>query len=354
MAPLRCALVGCGNIAARYAARIAAEESLELVGATDLVAGRADAFAAEHGGTAYATLDDLLADDAVDVAVNLTAPRAHAEVTASCLRAGKHVHTEKPVALDHAGAARLAELAEENGVRLSCAPATLLGEAQQTVWRTLREGRVGRVRTAYAEANWGRIESWHPEPEALLSVGPLVDVGVYPLTILTGIHGPARLVHAYATTLEPERVRRDGSAFRLGSPDFVVAVAELADGLVVRLTASFYVGPSRQRGIEWHGDEGSLHLATWAESNSSLQLQPRGGEYEPVPLVREPYDGIDWGRPLVDLAAALEEGRPHRAAAEHAAHVVEILEAAETSAETATPVAVTSTFAPPEPLEWAR
>ena len=94
-------------------------------------------------------------------------------------------------------------------------------------------------------------------------------------------------------------------------------------------------------------------MPTWAEANSRLELQERGGEYAIVQPVREPFDGIDWGRPLVDLAAAIEEGRPHRASAEQAAHVVEVLAAAAASLERGGPVDVSSDFARPEPMDWA-
>ena len=94
-------------------------------------------------------------------------------------------------------------------------------------------------------------------------------------------------------------------------------------------------------------------MPSWGEANSRLQLQQRRGEYEPVELVREPYPGIDWSRPLVDLATALADGRPHRAGAEHAAHVVEILNAVEESAAAGGAVAVHSTFPRPAPMEWA-
>ena len=352
VALVRVALVGCGNIAERYARQMIAE-GLELAGATDLLPGRAAAFVAEHGGVEYASLEALLGADEVDVVVNLTAPQAHAEVTAAALEAGKHVHSEKPLALSHAEAQELVALAAARGVALSCAPATLLGEAQQTAWKLLREGAVGRVRVAYAEANWGRIESWHPAPESLLGVGALVDVGVYPLTILTAIFGPARRVTAYATLVEPDRVRRDGVPFRLETPDWITAVVELADGTVARVTATFYVGPSKQRGLELHGDDGSLYLAAWAEADSRLELQERGGEYAPVPLLREPFAGIPFGRAVADLAAAVQEGRRPRASGEHAAHVAEILDAAKRSYEGGGAVAVTSEFDPPPPLEWA-
>ena len=119
---------------------------------------------------------------------------------------GREAHAHREAARLRAAEAReLAELAARRGVRLSSAPATLLGEAQQTAWKLVRDGVIGRVRAAYAEANWGRIERWHPTPEALYAAGPLVDVGIYPLTILTAMFGPVRRVRAYTTTIEPER-----------------------------------------------------------------------------------------------------------------------------------------------------
>jgi predicted dehydrogenase len=342
---VRFALVGCGDIARRYADRIAAHR-LDFAGATDLLPERAREIVAAFGGTAYGSLAELLADDRVEAVVNLTAPPAHAEVTAAALEAGKHVHTEKPLALTHADAVALVQLAASRGLALSCAPATLLGEAQQTAWKLLREGAIGRVRAAYAEANWGRIERWHPSPASLYSVGPMVDVGVYPLTILTGMFGAARRVSAFATVLEADRIRRDGSSFLLERPDFVVAIVELPE-IVARVTASFYVEHrSYQRGIEFHGDDGSLHLRTWAEFDARVELA-RDGTYESVLPVRDPYPGIDWGRALVELA----EGRARPP--DHAAHVVEVLEAIATSAGGGRPVDVGSRFEPVQPMAWA-
>ena len=89
------ALVGCGNIADHYAQRIAALDPLQLVGVTDPIEERAEALAGAYGVTRFASLDELLADDAVDIVVNLTIPSAHAEVTAAALEAGKHVHSRE-------------------------------------------------------------------------------------------------------------------------------------------------------------------------------------------------------------------------------------------------------------------
>ena len=143
---------------------------------------------AEHGGRAYPDLAAVLADDAVETVVNLTVPQAHAEVAA---RRSRRRHIEKPLAAPprRRGPPGRACASTASASQRS---STLLGEAQQTLWKHVREGAVGRVRAVYAEANWDRIERWHPDPRSLYAVGPLVDVGVYPLTILTAMFGPVR------------------------------------------------------------------------------------------------------------------------------------------------------------------
>jgi predicted dehydrogenase len=352
MARVRIAIVGAGNIATPYAERITAVEPLELVGVTDIAAGRAEALASRFGVRAYGSLDELLADDSIDVVVNLTLPTAHADVTRAALEAGKHVHSEKPLALKYDDARALAALADARGLRLSTAPATLLGEAQQTAWKLIRDGGIGKVRAVYAEANWGRLEQWHPSPEGLYLAGPLVDVGVYPLTILTAMFGPARRVTAYATTIQPVRTRKDGVEFTLETPDFWVANVEF-DDLVARLTATFWVPASKQRGLEFHGEDAGLWMPTWAEFDSRLLRTTNGEDYEAVPYLREPYAGIDWARALVDLAEAIRDDRPHRMGGWHAAHVVEVLNAADISRRRGGAVEIESTFEPPPPLEWA-
>ncbi|HZT15471.1 MAG TPA: Gfo/Idh/MocA family oxidoreductase [Gaiellaceae bacterium] len=351
---MRFGIVGCGSIAARYADRIVATDGLELVAATDVLPGRAEELVAQFGGRAHESLAALLADDEVEAVVNLTGATAHVEVTTAALEAGKHVHSEKPLALAHADAQGLVELADSRGLLLSASPATLLGEAEQTMWKLIRDGAIGPVRVAYAEANWGHIESWHPTPLTIYAVGPAGDVGVYPLAILTAIFGPARQVTAYGATVEPDRVDRDGRPFRIETPDLVVAAIELEGGVVVRLTASFYVGPGKQRGIELHGDGGMLHLAAWSEFDSRLQLTTTGNgdDYEDVPPLRPPYRGTDWARPLVDLAEAARDGRQPRTSGAHAAHLVEILDAIDASRRDGGAVAVRSTFQAPRPMPW--
>ena len=346
--PLRVAVIGCGDIAAAYGASIRSKPGLELRGATDRNPPRVERFVAEWGGVGYPSIDALLAADDVDAIVNLTRQNGHYEITRRCLEAGKHVYSEKPLALTHAECVALTELAERQGVRLACAPITYLGEAQLTVWRLVRDGALGDVRVVYAEANWGQIERWHPRPQEFYEVGATFDVGVYPLTLITAFFGPATTVQASGAVLLGNRVTRTGEQFTITTPDLVTAFVTLASGVVARLTFSFYVDmASRQKGLEIHGDDAAVFLDSWFAFDSPVALADRGGEPQAVPVAGSPPEGVDYGRGLEDLAESIRDGRPHLASAAHAAHVVEIAEAVHRSVRDGGPVAITSTFSPP-------
>lgn len=351
--PLRVAIAGCGNIAGPYAKTMQAYPQIELAGATDVLPERALALTADYGGSAYATLEEMLADPSIDLIVNLTIHRAHLAVITQCLEAGKHVHSEKPLAMSYAEAKQLVDLAAARGLRLSCSPITYMGEAQQTAWKAIRAGQLGKVRVVYCEVNWGRIESWHPNPGPFYEVGALFDVGVYPLTLVTTFLAPARRVVAYGKVLHPDRITREGMPFRIETPDWVVAAIELADGTVVRLTTNFYVsGHGKQKGLEFHGDLGSLYLSSFQNFHASVEFSPYGEAYAPIPYVRPPFEGVDWGRSIADIADAIAEGRPQRSSGAQAAHVVEICSAISKSVQTGRPVKVMSSFTPPWPMAW--
>jgi predicted dehydrogenase len=352
--PLRVGIVGCGHIAGPYARDIAAKPELRLVAATDLDPALARTLTETYGGSAVATLDDLLAE--VDVIVNLTFPAAHASVTRRALEAGKHVHSEKPLARNPSEAWSLVELAKANGLRLGCSPFTLMGEAQQTAWRAIRDDSVGRVRVVFAEVDWGRIETWHPAPIPLYEVGPLVDVAIYPLSIATAMLGPARRVRAFGHVIQPNRITKDGTPYQVTTPDLQIVLLELEGGVVVRLTASFWVGQQSKgfAGLQFHGDLGSLWLDNFFRFDAAVEVAKVGEPFVPLAPVREASGEIDWARAVQDLAGAITDDRAHRATGEQGAHIVDILAAAERSmAADGAPIDVTSSFTTPAPMPWA-
>ena len=353
--PLRVAIVGCGNIAGTYGRQLAEHATVRTVGAYDLDASRAQAHTDRFGGRTYPSLAAVLADPEVEAVVNLTIHDAHPEVITRSLEAGKHVHSEKPLAMTFAECTRLADLAEARGLRLSAAPVVWLGEAQQTLWRALRQGLIGTPRAVFAEVNWGRIETWHPNPVPFYAVGPVFDVAVYPITSLTAFFGPVRRVSARGGVLLAGRHTKDGRAFTPPTPDYTVSTLEFDGGLQCRLTCNFYVGwHTRQKGFEIHGDRGSLACDTIDGFDTKVQHAEFGGTWQPLPFARVPYPGCEFARGVIELADAIHENRPHRTTGRQAAHVVEVMEAILASIRTNQVQTLHSSFPPPAPADWAR
>ncbi|AWN22159.1 gfo/Idh/MocA family oxidoreductase [Deinococcus irradiatisoli] len=351
--PIRLAIIGCGVIAGPYAQDIQGFKSLKLHGCFDVDTDKARRYAETHGCRAYASLEEALGDPDVDVVVNLTVLPAHYSVNKQALEAGKHVYSEKPLAATAGQAQELVALARERGVRLSGAPATWLGHAQQRALRELQAGSIGPVRVIYAEANHGRIERWHPVPHSFYQVGPLRDVGVYPLGVITSIFGPARQVWAYATILKPQRVTKRGEPFTVSAPDWYAVMIELESGPLVRLTASFYVSDkgAQPEGIEFHGDDGQLLLGDWFQPGGGVRRAEFGETYQDLPDFTPSGAAFSWAAGLDDLGRAIREDRPHRLSGEQATHIVEILEAAHQSIASGQPVEIHSRFVPAAPVE---
>lgn len=358
MKPLRLAIVGCGHISQQYADHIKFHpDLLEIVGATDLDVARAEAFCKQNGGIAYASFEAMLADPTVDIMVNLTVHHAHYELNTRALKAGKHVYSEKPMALCYEQARELCELARKCQRRLGSAPSTFLGEGIQTTARFLEEGGMGQIRLVYAEVNWGAIERWISAPAPYFTVGPLLDVGVYAITALTYLMGPVKKVWGYSTILKTPRQGQNGQEFSVTAPDFTTGMMEFENGVKVRITTNYYVPQSAPhlRGLEFFSDAGTLTVSDYHDFPAKCSFTPANQvEAEDIPLLREAKVPMDRAAGLAELARALHEDRPHRSSGEHAAHVIEVMEGLQRSMDESRFVEITSSFENPGLTEWAR
>ena len=199
------------------------------------------------------------------------------------------------------------------------------------MWKLVREGAVGKVAPSTPRRTGIELRPGIPIRARPTRSGRLVDVGVYPLTIVTAIFGPIRLVRATATTLSPTGHCSTDPVSPTGSPDFVLTVLAHESGVVTRLTATFYVG--RPNSADW---KCTAMTARYTCRRGPSGLPPRTAaawrRVRDDPAGARAVPGTDWARALVDLADAVENGRPHRASAEHAAHIVEVMNAIETAA----------------------
>jgi predicted dehydrogenase len=197
-------------------------------------------------------------------------------------------------------------------------------------------------------------ERWHPDPEFYYQPGggPLLDMGPYYLTALVQLLGPVRRVTGMSSRPRGERTIGDGP--RAGTPfpvdidTHVTAVLEHERGALTTLLMSFDVWATHLPFIELYGSAGSLSVPDPNYFGGDVRLFPAGGEAWNVLAPTAGYAGAGRGVGLLDLAGALHEDRPHRAAADVALHVLEVMESIQTSARGGSPVQVRSTCRRPD------
>ncbi|MDR1431537.1 MAG: Gfo/Idh/MocA family oxidoreductase [Propionibacteriaceae bacterium] len=335
-------IIGTGVISRQYFDTFAKTSGLKVVAVADLDLERAGQVAAARG-TAAMTVEQLLADERIEIVLNLTVPAAHAEVDAQIIAAGKHVCAEKPLALDVPSGLDILARAEAAGVRVASAPDTFLGTGVQTSIDLVRGGRIGEPFAA--TALWGSAgpELWHPNPGFYYQPGggPVLDMGPYYLTALVQLLGPVRRVQSSVIPVRRERVFGAGPAagkpVPVSVPTAAAAILEHEGGAVTSVTLSFETwGHNNEPFFEVYGTAGSLRVPdpNWFDgvpllydaSGVVTAAQEAERKWEPV----QPSAGfIGGGRGLglLDLAESIKAGRPHRASGELALHVLEVMAA---------------------------
>ncbi len=363
---MRLAMIGCGYVANMYRMSLRLHHDLKLVGVFDQDELRARTMGEATSARVYASLVKCLDDD-LDIVLNLTNPRSHYEITQKCLEAGKHVYTEKPIAMDLAQAKELVDQAEARGLYLSSAPCTLLNETAQTAWRAIQDQRVGPIRLVYAEMDDGMVHRmplhrwvnelgipWPYRDE--FEIGCTVEHAGYVLTWLAAFFGPARSISAFSSCIVPDKV--SGETID-AAPDYSVANIQFESGVVARLTCGLYA-PEDLR-IRMFGDDGVLtvknsrvdHSPVYAQKymtiRSKMLLSPlrrrcrRAGGYGS----RKTKRGVrhrDFCRGIVEMADAIRQNKPPYMSARFCLHVNEMVLAIHNALESASCYQMTTSF----------
>jgi predicted dehydrogenase len=347
-------IIGAGNISTQYLENLTRFPDVEVRFVADLDHARAAAQAEAYGVPGSGSVDELLAREDIEVVVNLTVPAVHTDVGHRILAAGKHVWSEKPLALDRDAASALLADAEARGLRVACAPDTVLGAGIQTALRAIARGDIGEPLTATTMFHVPGPESWHPSPDFLFAVGagPLFDMGPYYLTTLVHVFGSATRVQAVASTSRPTRTigsgPRAGEVFDVLVPTHHAALIEFGPGRSAQSTFSFQHALPRSGLVEINGTEGTIVLPdpNTFDGESSLW---RYGQDEPTTL---PALGPQLGRGagVVDLVRSVRDGSTERASGAVAAHVLDILLAVRDAADGGKPVEIDSAIGPVAPL----
>ncbi len=343
--PVGVGFIGTGVISDQYLTNLTTFPDLEVLILGDLNPEVAKAQAEKYGIPAHGTAQDVLDHPGVQVVVNLTIPAAHVEISSAAIAAGKHVWTEKPLGLDRESTSALLTQADEAGLRIGCAPDTVLGAGVQTAKRAILDGLIGRPLFAQTSMQWQGPEVFHPNPAFLFAkgAGPLLDIGPYYFTTLVSLFGTVEKVAAMGLKAQEEREilvgPNKGQKFPVEPPSTISVLTQFEGGQTGTSLVSFDSPLARQGVVEIHGTEGSLSIPdpnmfegriAYVRPFESFGEAPPEQEWIDVPQ-EGPVTGRGLG--LLDMVRAIHDGRPHVASGAVGYHVLDVMLSAEESAE---------------------
>ena len=336
---VRLGVIGVGDVAQRdYLPEVGRlEPEAVVVAVAGSGAGRVHDIADHLGVAAHVGYSSLLADSGIDAVLNLTPAQVHEEINTAALAAGKHLYSEKPLAMTAAAARTLGATAAARGLVLAAAPSVLVYPQIGIVQEELASGTLGPA-VACSSAMFGGVPPWEgfmsdPTHYFAEGIGPLVDIGVYPLHALTGMLGPVRTVSAAG--------RRTRDAFEIVDGPFKgqrVAVEEddlsilaltFENGVLGTVQSSFASAPGTEPELEILCERGTVACSLF-DPTAPVRVGDGSDRTErATPAERE--DGPDHILGVRHLVRCIQgEARPILTA-DHAAHVLDVIEAARRS-----------------------
>ena len=369
---VRMGVVGAGSIAIRgilpHLSQDDVQDRLRVTAVCDSVPGRAKAAAEKFGVSQWFEADEVLLREGEFDAVSIATPIGlHYQQGRAAVDAGKHVHFNKTMTTTLAEATELIALARAGNLKIVASPGEMLRPHNQQVKKLIAEGAIGTLCWAACGVAFGtyhETESVRLGDDVLSNIdltwyyrkpggGPLYDMTVYPLHALTGILGPARRVTAMSGVRLREREFR-GRLYPTEADDNTLMVLDFGHSL-------FALAYGTAAGMLTEGFSGSYFGTRGAIVGHKLngepfdypgrelaQQAPHGrGDQWLLPHVAGAHRDIEEQHVYADIMELMDwirEDRPSIVTAEHARHVIEIIEAAYRAAETGQTQELTTAF----------
>ncbi len=374
--PLDLAIVGVGALTLRavlpHLTQPDIADQVRVVAVCDRVAERAAAAAERFGVAAsYGDLEEMLDDQQLDAVTLVTPIGLHAEQGAAVLARGIHLHVNKTMTTTRAEADRLIQLAHDQGVHIVASPGEVLRPQVQRLRELVEGGAIGRLAWGICGCAFGTYHETEPErgeapggapidPSWYFRTpggGPMYDMTVYALHQLTSILGPARRVTAMSGQVVPVR-SFGGREVTVDADDNTVLLLDFGQGryVVAYGTASADALPGDFGATSFFGTDGTIH---GLELNGEPIDYPRKeltgdaptSDWEAQMRVLDHVTGVHTTIPeshvfedVMQLVRWVRTGQPSLATAEHARHVIEIIEAGYAAAGTGSTQELTTTF----------
>ena len=346
---IRIGIIGCGSVSTQYLPHLSKSPYAELVSACDIIPERAKKRAEEYNiPNVYPHIDQLLTGPAFDLLVNLTDMQEHGRLNKKALLTGKNVWSEKPMANTYAEGKALFDMAKTKKLHIWGAPAVVNSPQFAFMSKTLQEGKLGKI--AAAHAHYGHTGPTWSAFFYEKGGGSLPDLGVYNLATLTGLLGPAKSIVALTSIVTRERKVDNKGAIKVEAEDNAQVLMEHDNGVLSHVQCGFnYFDPYGHEGkgqekqtIQIWGSHGNMGLVGYDWSPHGVELVTHEQE-TPQRFVKDAGTYV-WQEGASVIAESMVTGIEPRIAAEHALHVLEVIEAARASSATGKKIKLQSTF----------
>ena len=251
----RVALLGCGRISRNHVEAIERVEGLELTAVCDTVPGRAEEVGQRLGVPAFKSYERMLADAPCEVVVVATPSGLHPQHGVMAARAGKHVISEKPMAISLEGADALVRACDDAGVQLFVVKQNRLNPSIQLLRRAVDRGRFGRIYMANCTVRWARPQEYYDQAPWRgtweFDGGAFMNQASHYVDLIQWLVGPVESVIAKTATL----------ARRIETEDSGVAVLKFRSGALGTIEVTMLTYPRNLEGsLTILGEKGTVKI----------------------------------------------------------------------------------------------
>jgi len=361
-------LVGCGHIAETYFRAHRYFNNFKIIKCADIKQNSAIKCAKKYGIDS-SSVKKIFEDKNIEIILNLTPPKEHYKISKKALLNGKHVYSEKPMAINLAEGKELLRIANKNKLYIGNAPDTFLGGGNQKSKELLEKKIVGNVKLGNAIFAFPGVQSYHPNPEpwfAKKEGGPVIDMGPYYLTALVNLLGPAREVKA-ASLMKGKKFRtigigpKKGKKIKVECPTTYFSTIVFENNSIIRLTLSFDVIAHQRNHIELYGSNGSMIVPDpnmfggsvyvckklgkpWTEfKTNKMPLGKINIKSQSARANESPKNANYRGVGLAEMAYCINNKKKHRCNGELSVHVLDLIQSTMKSAKTNKPQKINTT-----------
>ncbi len=365
-------LIGCGHIAETYFRAHNYFNNFKIIKCADI-----NKKAAEKCAKIYkiipVSVSEILKDKKIDIILNLTIPTAHYLVAKKSLLSGKHVYSEKPLAVDFKDGLELIKIARKKKLFIGNAPDTFLGGGNQKARQLLDKKIIGKIKFGNAIFAFPGIQSYHPNPEPWFKKkggGPVIDMGPYYLTALVNLLGPAKSVTSISNNNTKKRIigigPKKGKKIKVECATTYFSTIKFQNGTIIRLTLSFDVISHLRNHIELYGEKGSMIVPDPNMFGGSVLLNTKLGKkwknYKTNKMVlgkinirtqssranESPTNANYRGVGLAEMIYSIQNKKKHRCNGNLSLHVLNIIDGIHKSAKNGKKFSIKTTCEKPK------